>query len=71
MNDCDNKLTQLEDKRRYERQEYIENDLISIDQDRFNDLVESQLFLTALESAGVDGWTGYQVAQDECYGDEE
>lgn len=33
----------------------------------YNELKDDQLFLRALEDAGVDNWAGYEFAQEQYY----
>lgn len=35
---------------------------ITIDEELYNELVDRDAFLTALEAAGVDNWNGYDYA---------
>lgn len=49
--------------------ESIENtedkkDTVTISKSSYNRLVERDGFLSALEAAGVDNWSGYDCAQD-------
>lgn len=37
-------------------------DFVTITSDEYQELIESQKFLTALENAGVDNWGGYDFA---------
>ena len=36
--------------------------MITIPEDDYNDLLESQAFLDCLEACGVDNWDGYEYA---------
>lgn len=37
---------------------------ITIPQERYDELVEAEEFLNALQNAGVDNWEGYDIAQE-------
>ena len=37
---------------------------ISIPQEEYDQLIEDQKWLRALEAAGVDNWEGYDLAQE-------
>ena len=37
---------------------------VTITKERYNELVEDQLWLSCLESAGVDNWNGYDYARE-------
>ncbi len=39
-------------------------EMISIPKTEYDELIESQKLLQALESAGVDSWEGYHMAQE-------
>ena len=41
-----------------------EKDRVAVDKEEYEELVSDQKFLRALEAAGVDGWDGYEVAQE-------
>jgi hypothetical protein len=47
-----------------ERLNEILSKVVIVKSGRFNDLCESEQWLTALESAGVDNWSGYEYAQE-------
>lgn len=38
------------------------NEMVSISQSRLDELLEKENWLWALEAAGVDNWTGYDMA---------
>lgn len=37
---------------------------VTIEQDRYDELIEAERFLNKLYAAGVDSWEGYSEAQD-------
>jgi len=37
---------------------------VEITKERYDELIEREMFLLALEAAGVDTWDGYDEAQD-------
>ena len=41
-----------------------EQKMITITEERYNDLLESEMWELALERAGVDNWEGYEYAQE-------
>ena len=45
--------------------------LVTINEDYFDELLNDALFLSILESHGVDNWDGYSEAQAEHYSDDE
>lgn len=48
--------------------------MIEITEERYNDLLDSEMWELALERAGVDNWEGYEYAQEyyaEMKGEEE
>ena len=47
------------------------NGTVTINEDYFDELLNDALFLSILESHGVDNWDGYGYAQEEFYQDEE
>ena len=47
------------------------NGTVTINEDYFDELVNDALFLSILESHGVDNWDGYSEAQAEYYSDDE
>ena len=47
------------------------NGTVTINEDYFDELLNAALFLSVLESHGVDGWEGYSEAQAEYYSDDE
>lgn len=40
------------------------NDTVTISRKMYEELIESQRWLTALKSAGVDNWDGYDFAKE-------
>lgn len=42
----------------------MENDTVTIPRKMYEELIESQRWLVALESAGVDNWDGYDFARE-------
>lgn len=42
----------------------INEEKITISKKEYDDLIDAQLLLTALENAGVDNWDGYCDAQE-------
>lgn len=40
------------------------NNKIEVDEDTYKDLLERDIFLTYLESFGVDVWDGFEQAQE-------
>lgn len=38
--------------------------MITITEEEYDELIEDQQFLRALEGAGVDNWDGYEMAQE-------
>lgn len=42
----------------------MENDTVTIPRKMYEGLIESQRWLSALESAGVDNWDGYDFAKE-------
>lgn len=40
------------------------SDEVTISKDEYDELLASSKFLDALNAAGVDNWSGYEVAQD-------
>ena len=47
------------------------NGTVTINEDYFDELLSDALFLSILESHGVDNWDGYSEAQAEYYSDDE
>ena len=47
------------------------NGTVTINEDYFDELLNDALFLSILESHGVDNWDGYSEAQAEYYSDDE
>lgn len=47
------------------------NGTVTINEDYFDELLNDALFLSILESHGVDNWEGYSEAQAEYYSDDE
>ena len=47
------------------------NGTVTINEDYFDELLNDALFLSVLESHGVDNWEGYSEAQAEYYSDDE
>ena len=47
------------------------NGTVTINEDYFDELLNNALFLSILESHGVDNWEGYSEAQAEYYSDDE
>ena len=47
------------------------NGTVTINEDYFDELINDALFLSILESHGVDNWEGYSEAQAEYYSDDE
>ena len=47
------------------------NGTVTINEDYFDELLNNALFLSILESHGVDNWDGYSEAQAEYYSDDE
>ena len=47
------------------------NGTVTINEDYFDELLDDALFLSILESHGVDNWGGYSEAQAEHYSDED
>ena len=47
------------------------NGTVMINEDYFDELLNDALFLSILESHGVDNWDGYSEAQAEYYSDDE
>lgn len=45
-------------------QDRDENDFVSITRSEYESLLEDRDMMRALESAGVDNWDGYSIAQD-------
>ena len=43
----------------------MDNETVTISKEEYDDLLDSQLMLSCLESAGVDNWDGYDYAIDE------
>jgi len=43
-----------------------EQKMITITEERYNDLLDSEMWWLALDQAGVDDWEGYDYAR-ECY----
>ncbi len=41
---------------------------IEIEKERFDELIETERFMRALEAAGVDNWEGYDIAKDNFNG---
>lgn len=37
---------------------------VEISQERFDELLETELWVEALDSAGVDNWSGYDEARE-------
>ena len=42
----------------------VEIKTVTISEEDYDELIEDQRFLRALEAAGVDNWEGYEIAQD-------
>ena len=42
----------------------VDNDTITIDVERYGELLEAESWVQALEAAGVDNWDGYDFAQE-------
>lgn len=42
-----------------------ESNMVTITEERFNQLLDSELWLNCLENAGVDNWEGYDFACEE------
>ena len=47
------------------------NGTVTISEDYFDEILNDALFLSVLESYGVDNWDGYGYAREEFYQDEE
>ena len=47
------------------------NGTVTINEDYFDELLNDALFLSILESHGVDNWEGYSEAQAEYYSSDE
>ena len=47
------------------------NGTVTINEDYFDELLNDALFLSILESHGVDNWEGYSEARAEHYSDDE
>ena len=47
------------------------NGTVTINEDYFDEILNDALFLSILESHGVDIWEGYSEAQTEYYSDDE
>ena len=47
------------------------NGTVTINEDYFDELLNDALFLSILESHGVDNWDGYSEAQAEYHSDDE
>ena len=47
------------------------NGTVTINEDYFDEILNDALFLSILESHGVDNWEGYSEAQAEYYSDDE
>lgn len=47
----------------------METETVTITKEEYKDLLESQALLDALESYGVDNWSGYSDAVAEFYGE--
>ncbi len=43
-----------------------EQKMVTITEERYNDLLESEMWEIALDQAGIDNWDGYEYAR-ECY----
>ena len=41
-----------------------EQKMVTITEERYNDLLESELWELALDRAGVDNWEGYDYARE-------
>ncbi len=41
-----------------------EQKMVTITEERYNDLLESEMWELALDQAGVDNWEGYEYAQE-------
>jgi len=39
-------------------------EMISISQEKYDQLIEDQKLLQALQAAGVDNWEGYEMARE-------
>ena len=39
-------------------------ELVAISQERYNDLLDTEAYACALDSAGVDNWSGYSFAME-------
>lgn len=44
--------------------EAIENDTVEISREQYDELLERDAWLSALEDAGVDNWEGYDFARE-------
>lgn len=42
----------------------MDEEMVSIPKEQYDQLVLDQKFLSALEAAGVDNWEGYEFARD-------
>lgn len=42
----------------------IDVNLIEVDKERYEELLEKEMWLEALETAGVDNWDGFDYAQE-------
>ena len=40
------------------------NDMVTLERSVYDELMHYHIWVTALESAGVDSWDGYETAQD-------
>lgn len=49
----------------------MEPKTVTITVEEYKDLLESQALLDALESCGVDNWSGYSDAISEFYGEDD
>ena len=38
--------------------------MVTITEEKYNQLLDDSLFLNALRNAGVDNWEGYEIAQE-------
>lgn len=45
----------------------MENEIVTISKERYDELIFSEKKLNALEGAGVDNWEGYGYAIEELY----
>lgn len=50
--------------------EFAEDGRVLVEKERYEELLEAEKFLDALNAAGVDNWEGYEMAFDYLDGKE-